>query len=142
MGSLVSEGDSDEQQAEDTAQSENTPDHEELETWKVYLGSIRKALSTFRSEELEVDFADPEQGGACSNLKHTPDQSAKDSLKIRGTYNLVCNLKDEEPRSVIDICGTSLATSPADEKEKAAQEAANSALETGETNNDEDNSGE
>ena len=138
----MNEGDSDEQQAEVKAQSENTPEHKELETWKAYLGSIRKALSTFRSKDLEVDFADPEQGGAFSNLKHTLEQSAKDSLKIRGTYNLVCNVKDEEPRSVIDICGTSLAMSPADEKEKAAQQAANSASETGGTNNNEDGSGE
>ena len=113
--------------AEGTVSGEVSPEKEELAQWQAYLGKIQKALSTLRNNELVVDFADAEDGVACANLKMALEQQAKETLTLRRTYNLICNLTDEEPMSVIDLCGASLAMSPADEKEKAAREAATAA---------------
>ena len=101
-----------------------SPEKDELVQWQTYLGTVRKALATFRNDDLTVDFADTINGRPCANLKMVMEQPAKDTLNVRGTYNLICNLMDVEPVSVIDLVGGILAMSPADEKEKAAKEAA------------------
>ena len=122
--------DSGEPPTEGDAGAGATPEKEELAQWQAYLGTLQKALSTFRNDELAVDFANTEDGGACANLKTVMELPAKDTLNVRGTYNLICNLVDEEPVSVIDLCGASLAMSPADDKENAAKEAAATAAAT------------
>ena len=111
-------------EASDASSTDSSPAKEELAKWQAYLGTVRKALSTFKNDDLVVDFANVDDGGSCANLKTVLEQPAKETLNVRGTYSLICNLMDEEPVSVMDLCGTSIAMSPADEKEKAAKEAA------------------
>ena len=91
-------------EASDASSTDSSPAKEELAKWQAYLGTVRKALSTFKNDDLVVDFANVDDGGSCANLKTVLEQPAKETLNVRGTYSLICNLMDEEPVSVMDLC--------------------------------------
>ena len=44
-------------EASDASSTDSSPAKEELAKWQAYLGTVRKALSTFKNDDLVVDFA-------------------------------------------------------------------------------------
>ena len=101
---------------------EATPESEELDEWKTYLEKITTALNTMDNSKMTVEFHD--ESGSSMNLSASPKEAAATTLSIRSPYVLMCNVPDQEPASVFDLCDVE---SPLERQKKEAVAAAKAA---------------